>query len=444
VSSFSLFGQHLVFIYTAFYIVMPQKKAAPQAKAAPKANAAPKAMAGTVFVAVLVLVTALLASPLFASSSLVDEGGGHSKPDEHVLLVALKKALSQTVENPPTLANMRDFGHHMGPVHIHCATLQHREKQGTEPAAPAQAAASAVEDDNAGIEDVLEYSFAGWAREGSHAALSLRSNTKMLVSAAFLSLAENPNNRLALDATVGSLLPACAARTNLLRDATLADLLSLRSPMDGRSYFMRSLKDREASHFASALFRAPGSNPCEIHGYSYLECANNFLCPIYDTAVVPSVSEMKNESLPAGFVLYPSEIVDNQWCVNAHPNCSMWAATGECINNPSYMLTKCAKACRACPSFGNSCEDIEGDPLCSADLKNRGAEPCRSSELSAADEEELVARCPRACGICDDMDDFHRKYIRKNFSQMMLWDDLINSPTPEHDQRLLLVKYTAE
>lgn len=35
-------------------------------------------------------------------------------------------------------------------------------------------------------------------------------------------------------------------------------------------------------------------------------------------------------------------------CRNTHTSCSYWASMGECKNNPSFMVTKCAPACLSC------------------------------------------------------------------------------------------------
>ena len=35
-------------------------------------------------------------------------------------------------------------------------------------------------------------------------------------------------------------------------------------------------------------------------------------------------------------------------CENVHPKCEQWALSGECSKNPTYMMTKCVKACGFC------------------------------------------------------------------------------------------------
>ena len=35
-------------------------------------------------------------------------------------------------------------------------------------------------------------------------------------------------------------------------------------------------------------------------------------------------------------------------CIDQNPNCAGWAAAGECLANPGYMLSNCARACDSC------------------------------------------------------------------------------------------------
>jgi len=49
-------------------------------------------------------------------------------------------------------------------------------------------------------------------------------------------------------------------------------------------------------------------------------------------------------------------------CVDKNDNCSNWADTGECINNPSFMKGTCMKSCRACKTaaYYKRCEEQQG------------------------------------------------------------------------------------
>ena len=35
-------------------------------------------------------------------------------------------------------------------------------------------------------------------------------------------------------------------------------------------------------------------------------------------------------------------------CIDQNPNCAGWAAAGECLANPGFMLTNCARSCDSC------------------------------------------------------------------------------------------------
>ena len=41
-------------------------------------------------------------------------------------------------------------------------------------------------------------------------------------------------------------------------------------------------------------------------------------------------------------------------CIDGDSKCGEWAALGECTKNPSYMMSTCRKACKACSSKGTS------------------------------------------------------------------------------------------
>lgn len=49
-------------------------------------------------------------------------------------------------------------------------------------------------------------------------------------------------------------------------------------------------------------------------------------------------------------------------CLNKVPDCSLWAAQGECTNNPSYMKFMCAPACMTCDYLGDTSETCPGLP----------------------------------------------------------------------------------
>jgi len=55
-----------------------------------------------------------------------------------------------------------------------------------------------------------------------------------------------------------------------------------------------------------------------------------------------------------------AEEVADPDCMNKHPQCKQWANTGECTNNPGYMVLHCAKAC-------NTCDQVDSKKRCAKD-----------------------------------------------------------------------------
>ena len=45
-----------------------------------------------------------------------------------------------------------------------------------------------------------------------------------------------------------------------------------------------------------------------------------------------------------------NNIFSDDGCEDHNWLCSVWAAEGECNNNPAYMLESCAKSCENCAS----------------------------------------------------------------------------------------------
>lgn len=56
-------------------------------------------------------------------------------------------------------------------------------------------------------------------------------------------------------------------------------------------------------------------------------------------------------------------------CRNAESRCSYWATSGECDNNPSYMVTKCAPACLSCHKIDYDTRCGKRDPNLPPGLK---------------------------------------------------------------------------
>ncbi|KAL7535224.1 hypothetical protein ACHAXR_006352, partial [Thalassiosira sp. AJA248-18] len=49
-------------------------------------------------------------------------------------------------------------------------------------------------------------------------------------------------------------------------------------------------------------------------------------------------------------------------CLNKVPDCTLWAANGECENNENYMKVMCAPACMSCDYLGDTSETCHGLP----------------------------------------------------------------------------------
>ena len=81
-------------------------------------------------------------------------------------------------------------------------------------------------------------------------------------------------------------------------------------------------------------------------------------------------------------------VAEEQSCEDSNENCELWASTGECENNPTFMLDDCARACNACV-----------DPSCSdrADSCNAWASngECEDNPLY------MIQFCTRSCDACN-------------------------------------------
>ncbi|WKX97947.1 hypothetical protein Q1695_013558 [Nippostrongylus brasiliensis] len=83
-----------------------------------------------------------------------------------------------------------------------------------------------------------------------------------------------------------------------------------------------------------------------------------------------------------------SAIIDN--CFNEHECCTMWAVTGQCTLNPSYMLTSCRASCGSCvPGYDLKAECLDRHPQC----------PSTPRECSQR-EEWMKENCRKSCGLC--------------------------------------------
>lgn len=121
-----------------------------------------------------------------------------------------------------------------GPVQVHCAETSIR---------------------NPGVlTTVVNWSSPGWAPEGTEAALSIRSMSKVFVSAVILELVQRFDN-LNLESQLSEYFPECATPENLLRNSTLEQLLNMHSALDRRSVAFFS---RDHVDWPEGLVGAPG------------------------------------------------------------------------------------------------------------------------------------------------------------------------------------------
>jgi hypothetical protein len=92
-------------------------------------------------------------------------------------------------------------------------------------------------------------------------------------------------------------------------------------------------------------------------------------------------------------------------CRDSDENCAMWAATGECAANPSFMFASCLQSCTTC--------DVEGDSARNrtrAEMRQRlevgscydDASDCESrvSVGGCHDGSETALRCASSCHAC--------------------------------------------
>uniref|UniRef100_A0A7S4AYU3 Fe2OG dioxygenase domain-containing protein n=1 Tax=Chrysotila carterae TaxID=13221 RepID=A0A7S4AYU3_CHRCT len=67
-------------------------------------------------------------------------------------------------------------------------------------------------------------------------------------------------------------------------------------------------------------------------------------------------------SKTCGSCYYRSLVDEATKCEDANENCKLWADSGECDANPSYMLQHCTVACDACAAKQNGCARKQKQP----------------------------------------------------------------------------------
>ncbi|PIK56734.1 putative zinc metalloproteinase nas-13-like [Apostichopus japonicus] len=79
----------------------------------------------------------------------------------------------------------------------------------------------------------------------------------------------------------------------------------------------------------------------------------------------------------------------NPDCEETHPNCSAWAARGECSRNPAWMLPNCPVSCQQCRPSSSNCAD---DNVNCARWASNGE--CTRNPLY------MRTSCRQSCNVC--------------------------------------------
>ena len=75
-------------------------------------------------------------------------------------------------------------------------------------------------------------------------------------------------------------------------------------------------------------------------------------------------------------------------CIDRGKECKRWAQSGECANNPQFMLQECRASCQECES--EHCHD-----------KQAGCASWAQSGECGQNHKYMLAECPYSCGVCD-------------------------------------------
>lgn len=87
------------------------------------------------------------------------------------------------------------------------------------------------------------------------------------------------------------------------------------------------------------------------------DCSHDGTCEadtLYNDKDDASDEEKVKEDGPKDSVKNPEEMAQakvdkaKEECVDNHESCDLWASTGECEENPKYMLKQCKKSCMVC------------------------------------------------------------------------------------------------
>ena len=87
-------------------------------------------------------------------------------------------------------------------------------------------------------------------------------------------------------------------------------------------------------------------------------------------------------------------------CAENNGSCANWAAQGECVSNPSFMLEECRLSCDACGEGAKKAEAM----ACRDYAAPRDCEYWSTmGECDGSNEAWMKEQCPRSCGHCTDM-----------------------------------------
>lgn len=189
----------------------------------------------------------------------------------------------------------------------------------------------------------------GWpANYGAHAGVGIRSISKMLVAATYLALAEQPTSGLTLNSTLAEFFPGSCAN-GLLANATAADMLSMRTPLDYRLNAAWAVLAETEEAVAKWGVHHPDYNGhpnfCDVLGLSVRECLEKMVCPAYAD---DSLASMPPEFTPVVKTAEPK-------CIDHKKDCEIFRRAGDCVKEKSLFLPYgwCPVTCGMCSTNGS-------------------------------------------------------------------------------------------
>jgi len=108
-----------------------------------------------------------------------------------------------------------------------------------------------------------------------------------------------------------------------------------------------------------------------------------------------------------GYMLTSCALSCGECCMDNNPLCGEWASQGECEANPAYMLEGCPKSC-------GLCKDPEEDPRCVDQSKDCLA---LTDEGQCMSDREMYLKCPQTCRLCGPDDECRANWERGAFEE---------------------------